>query len=132
MRAGAVGYVLKDASKEELANAIRTANSGKTILSPDAADDLLFESTESPIELTDREQEVLALLVQGMSNKEIGEQLHRSPYTIRHHVSQLIKRLDAGLRRAVVAAADGALQVDIAPEPAGQNDSFHFSMVSLK
>ncbi len=105
MRAGAVGYVLKDASKEELANAIRTANSGKTILSPDVADDLLSESTDSPIELTDREREVLALLVKGMSNKEIAKQLHRSPFTIRHHVSQLIKRLDAANRAEVAAIA---------------------------
>jgi len=105
MRAGAVGYVLKDASKDELARAIRAAHSGKTTLSPDIADDLLAEATDSTIELTDREEEVLNLLVKGMSNKEIGKQLHRSPFTVRHHVSQLIKKLGAANRAEVAAIA---------------------------
>lgn len=105
MRAGAIGYVLKDASKEELAHAIRSARSGQTTISAEAANDLLVDSTESPIEITDREREVLALLVKGMSNKEIAKQLHRSPFTVRHHVSQLIKRLGAANRAEVAAIA---------------------------
>jgi len=65
---GAVGYVLKDASKEELANAIRSAHAGQTTISAEAANDLLVDPADSAVELTDREREVLALLVKGMSN----------------------------------------------------------------
>lgn len=105
MRAGAIGYVLKDASKEELAHAIRSAHAGQTTICAEAANDLLVDSTEAEIELSDREREVLALLVKGMSNKEIAKRLHRSPFTVRHHVSQLIKRLDAANRAEVAAIA---------------------------
>jgi NarL family two-component system response regulator LiaR len=105
IRAGAVGYLLKDASKEDLAAAIRAAKSGQTTFSPEAAEDLLADSTDTSVELTDREREVLTLLAQGMSNKEIGKQLHRSPFTVRHHVSQLIKKLGAANRAEVAAIA---------------------------
>ena len=105
MRAGAIGYVLKDASKEDLANAIRSARAGQATISGKAASDLLADPTPSAIELTEREREVLALLVKGMSNKEIAKQLHRSPFTVRHHVSQLIKRLGAANRAEVAAIA---------------------------
>lgn len=105
MKAGAVGYVLKDASKEELANAIRSAHAGQTTICEEAANDLLSEPTGPAVELTDRERDVLALLVKGMSNKEIAGQLHRSPFTVRHHVSQLIKRLGAANRAEVAAIA---------------------------
>ena len=99
MRSGAVGYVLKDASKDDLASAIRAAHVGQTTFSPEAAEDLLAEASDSMIEITDREREVLALLVQGMSNKQIGKQLHRSPFTVRHHVSHLIQKLGASESR---------------------------------
>ncbi len=105
MRAGAIGYVLKDASKEDLANAIRSARAGQATISAEAATALLADSTDSAIELTEREREVLALLVKGLSNKEIAKQLHRSPFTVRHHVSQLIKRLGAANRAEVAAIA---------------------------
>ena len=105
MRAGAVGYVLKDASKEELATAIRSACAGQTTICAEAANDLLVDPGDSVIELTDREREVLTLLVKGMSNKEIAKQLHRSPFTVRHHVSQLINKLDAANRAEVAAIA---------------------------
>ena len=105
MRAGAIGYVLKDASKEDLANAIRSARTGQATISAAAANALLADSTDSAIELTEREREVLALLVKGLSNKEIAKQMQRSPFTIRHHVSQLIKRLGAANRAEVAAIA---------------------------
>jgi NarL family two-component system response regulator LiaR len=105
MRAGAVGYLLKDASKEDLATAIRAAKAGQSTFSPEAAEDLLVEPSEPGVELTDREREVLTFLAQGMSNKEIGKQLHRSPFTVRHHVSQLIKKLGAANRAEVAAIA---------------------------
>ena len=105
MRAGAVGYLLKDASKEDLALAIRAAKAGRTTICREAAEDLLVDPTDPNNELTDRERDVLTLLIQGMSNKEIGKQLHRSPFTVRHHVSQLIKKLDASNRAEVAAIA---------------------------
>ena len=105
MRAGAVGYLLKDADKEELAGAIRAAKAGQTTISSRAAMALAEEASDPGIELTEREREVLALLVKGMSNKQIADQLSRSPFTIRHHVSQLIKRLGAANRAEVAAIA---------------------------
>ncbi len=105
MRAGAVGYLLKDADKEELAGAIRAAKAGQTTISSRAARALAEEASDPGIELTQREREVLALLVKGMSNKQIADQLSRSPFTIRHHVSQLIKRLGAANRAEVAAIA---------------------------
>jgi NarL family two-component system response regulator LiaR len=105
MRAGAIGYLLKDAGKEELASAIRSAHAGQTTISAEAAEDLLNHSPESDVHLTERELEVLALLAKGMSNKQIGKQLNRSPFTVRHHVSQLIKKLQAANRAEVAAIA---------------------------
>jgi NarL family two-component system response regulator LiaR len=103
MKAGAVGYLLKDASKEELAAAIRSASAGRTIISPEAADDLVEQTPLAEIELTEREREVLTLLAKGLSNKEIARQLSRSPFTVRHHVSQLIEKLGAANRAEVAA-----------------------------
>jgi NarL family two-component system response regulator LiaR len=105
MEAGAVGYVLKDASKEDLAAAIRAAKAGQTTMAQQATEDLLSGSGEAPIDLTDREREVLLLLAKGMTNKQIGKRLHLSPFTVRYHVSQLIKKLGAANRAAVVATA---------------------------
>jgi DNA-binding NarL/FixJ family response regulator len=74
-------------------------------MAPEAAKDLLTGSNDLSTDLTDREREVLLLLAQGMTNKQIGKQLHLSPFTVRHHVSQLIKKLGAANRAAVVATA---------------------------
>ena len=105
LEAGALGYVLKDASKEDLAAAIRAAKAGQTTIAQEAATDLLSAQVDSDIVLTDREHEVLLLLKKGMTNKQIGKHLHLSPYTVRHHVSQLIKKLRVSNRAAVVASA---------------------------
>ena len=105
LEAGALGYVLKDASKEDLAAAIRAAKGGQTTIAQDAAADLLSGRADAKIDLTDREREVLLLLGKGMTNKQIGKRLHLSPFTVRHHVSQLIKKLGVANRAAVVASA---------------------------
>jgi NarL family two-component system response regulator LiaR len=105
IEAGAVGYVLKDASKEDLAAAIRAANAGQKTMAPEAAAAMVSGSHHSTIDLTDREREVLPLLAEGMTNKQIGKQLHLSPFTVRHHVSQLIKKLGVANRAAVAATA---------------------------
>ncbi len=105
LKAGALGYVLKDASKEDLAAAIRAAKAGQTTIAQKAATVLLSDKADSNVELTDREHDVLRLLGKGLTNKQIGKQLHLSPFTVRHHVSQLIKKLAVPNRAAVVASA---------------------------
>jgi NarL family two-component system response regulator LiaR len=108
MKAGAVGYVLKDASKEELAETIRAAHAGRTTLSSEAANDLV-QAHASPAgvdsELSEREREVLVLIAKGLSNKQIADSLHRSPYTIRAHVSQIMAKLGAANRAEAAALA---------------------------
>jgi NarL family two-component system response regulator LiaR len=105
MQAGAAGYVLKDTSKDELADAIRAAKAGRTILSPEAADDLVGANEEVAQELTDREREVLVFLARGLSNSQIAKRIHRSPFTVRHHVSQIIAKLGAANRAEAAALA---------------------------
>ena len=105
LEAGALGYVLKDASKEDLAAAIRAARAGQTTMAPEAATVLLSDRADANVDLTDRQREVLLLLGKGMTNKQIGKQLHLSPFTVRHHVSQLIRKLGVSNRAAVVANA---------------------------
>jgi NarL family two-component system response regulator LiaR len=107
MQAGAVGYVLKDTSKDELADAIRAARLGHTTFSPKAADDLAQASSapSSRQELTEKEREVLVLLARGLSNSQIAERLHRSQFTVRHHVSQIISKLGAANRAEAAALA---------------------------
>ena len=108
LQAGAIGYVLKDTSKDDLAEAIRAARIGKTTLSPEAAGALVSPETEASTlggDLTAREREVLALLAEGLSNSQIGQELNRSPFTIRHHVSQIIAKLGAANRAEAAAIA---------------------------
>jgi len=106
MQAGAVGYVLKDASKDELADAIRAAYAGRTTLSSEAANDLADAGPLSIGQhLSERERDVLVLLAKGMSNKQIAKQLNRSPYTVRSHVSQIIEKLGAANRAEAAALA---------------------------
>jgi NarL family two-component system response regulator LiaR len=73
IEAGAAGYVLKDASKEDLANAIRAAYAGQTTMAKEATADLLTPPLGSKIDLTQREHEVLRLLARGLTNKQIGK-----------------------------------------------------------
>lgn len=106
IQAGAVGYILKDASKEELAAAIRAAYAGRTTLSSEAANDLAgAEPLALGNDLTQREHDVLVLLAKGMSNKQIAQQLNRSQFTVRSHVSQIINKLGAANRAEAAALA---------------------------
>ncbi len=103
---GAIGYILKDASGAELAAAIRSAAKGHSTLCPDAAKDLVssLPPKQRPLdELTDRELSILKLLAQGMTNPQIASQLHRSPFTVRHHVSQILTKLGVANRAEAVA-----------------------------
>jgi len=95
VRAGAIGYLLKDAQADELCRAIRAAAAGQVQLSPKAAERLMREvrAPESPEVLTQRETEVLRLLAQGQANKEIGRTLNISEKTVKTHVSSILAKL---------------------------------------
>ena len=109
LQAGAIGYLLKDISADELANAIRAAYAGKPTLASEAAQ-VLIEATRHPadrlgFDLTEREREVLALLAQGMNNSQIAERLVISISTAKYHVSSVLSKLGAATRTEAVALA---------------------------
>jgi two-component system, NarL family, response regulator LiaR len=97
MRAGAAGYLLKDAQPSELLAAIRSAHAGGAPLHPDAAARVLGElrrpQTTAP-ELTARERDVLTLVARGMANKAIAHELSLSEKTVKTHVSAILRKLD--------------------------------------
>ena len=95
MRAGATGYLLKDTEAEELCRAIKAAAAGQVQLSPQAAARLLREvpAPDSPEKLTERETEVLRLLAQGLSNKELAAALTIGEKTVKTHVSNILAKL---------------------------------------
>jgi NarL family two-component system response regulator LiaR len=108
LRAGAIGYLLKDVQADELAEAIRLAHSGQSILSPEVTKTLIHAATQPNdpgYDLSDRESEVLALMVKGRNNTEISEQLFVSLSTIKHHVSHILSKLGATNRAEAVAIA---------------------------
>lgn len=109
LRAGAVGYLLKDISADELANAIRAAAAGKPTLAPEAAQ-VLIQSTRAAAEkpgsdLTEREHEVLALMVTGLNNQQIAERLVISVSTAKFHVSSILSKLGVASRTEAVSIA---------------------------
>jgi DNA-binding NarL/FixJ family response regulator len=115
LEAGAVGFLTKNAEIDILADAVRAAHAGQTILAPEATAALMKAKTRSPKlghALSKRELEVLALLVEGLSNREIGERLTISPATVKHHVSACISKLEAANRSQ---AAILALELQLIP-----------------
>jgi NarL family two-component system response regulator LiaR len=100
VRAGAIGYLLKDTQAEELCRAIKAAASGQVQLSPQAAARLVREvrAPESPEALTERETDVLRLLATGKANKEIAMTLHVSETTVKTHVSNILMKLGVSSR----------------------------------
>ena len=107
LQAGAISYLLKDVSADELAKAIRLAYVGRSTLAPEAVQALVHAVTHPKPEqnLTEREQEVLSLLVKGLNNREIAERLVVSPSTARYHVSNILAKLGVTNRAEAVALA---------------------------
>ena len=110
LEAGAIGYLLKNVSTDELADAIRSAHVGRPTLAPEAAQALIHNATrkqsmELGDDLTEREREVLGLMVQGLNNTMIAEKLVVSRSTVKFHVSNILSKLQATSRTEAVAYA---------------------------
>jgi NarL family two-component system response regulator LiaR len=108
LRAGAIGYLLKDVSVTGLSDAIRAAKAGRATVAPEAAQALVRQATRPPIpgsELSQREREVLALMAKGLTNRQIAERLVASRSTANFHVSSVLGKLGAHSRTEAVAFA---------------------------
>lgn len=108
LEAGAIAYLLKDVSADDLWRAIRAAHIGRTTLSPEAAQALVEAANQPPtpgLDLTEREREVLALMVEGLNNTQIAERLTVSPSTIKSHVSNVLSKLGVASRTEAVTLA---------------------------
>jgi len=121
MRAGAKGYLLKDSGGEGVVHAIRAVASGEAVFGPGVAERIIgfFSAprTAAPQrafpELTEREEEVLSLVAQGKSNREIARQLFVSLKTVRNHVSNILLKLQVADRaQAVIRARDAGMGRD--------------------
>ncbi|HRN25442.1 MAG: response regulator transcription factor [Ignavibacteriaceae bacterium] len=104
VKAGANGFILKDASLNDLLITIRTVNEGATVLPPLLVDSLFSQIVEyavregkgklkEAVRMTKREKEVIAFLSEGMSNKEIGQKIHISTYTVKSHIHNIMEKL---------------------------------------
>ena len=108
LEAGAIGYLLKDVTADELAQAIHNAHTGQGTLAPAALQAMIHAATQPPTighDLTERERDVLALVVDGLNNTEIAEKLTVSPSTIKSHVSHILRKLDVTSRTEAAALA---------------------------
>jgi len=108
LEAGAIAYLLKDVSADDLVRAIRAAHAGRATLSPEAAQALVERANQPPppgLDLTERERDVLALMVEGLNNTQIAGRLTVSPSTIKSHVSNILSKLDVTSRTEAVTFA---------------------------
>ncbi len=131
LRAGARGYLLKDASRETLFAAIRAAAHGETLLSPEILQRLLSRaenrqeraSTGGTIELTERELEVLQAVARGERSKEIAFRLRITERTVKAHLSSIYSKLGVDSRAAAIAVAAQHGLLGDALDPARFNDT---------
>ncbi|MEU4624070.1 response regulator transcription factor [Actinoplanes sp. NPDC023801] len=106
IEAGASGYLLKDASPAELADAVRAASRGETVLAPSVASTLVRQvRSPAPPALSARETEVLKLVAGGLTNAEIGRRLFISEATVKTHLLRVFNKLDVADRTAAVTTA---------------------------
>ena len=108
LSAGAMGYLLKNVTADDLAKAIRDAVSGRSTLSPEAATALIHATrpTKQPsFDLTEREREVLNLVVQGYSNQQIADAMVISVATVKAHISSILSKLQVSSRSEAIAYA---------------------------
>jgi NarL family two-component system response regulator LiaR len=108
LKAGAIGYLLKNVSASELVSAIRAAQAGRPTLAPEAAHVLIHASqnqTSIGSDLTEREHEILALMVSGLSNPQIADKLVVSRSTVKFHVSSILSKLGVSSRTQAVTLA---------------------------
>jgi DNA-binding NarL/FixJ family response regulator len=126
IKAGALGYLLKDSDSEDLGNAIRQVYHGKSTLDPSIARKVLRELSHEPVQppiadqLTDREFAVLKLLAKGLSNREIADRLVVSQTTVHTHVSNILSKLHLATRTraALFALREGIASLDECAEHA--------------
>jgi DNA-binding NarL/FixJ family response regulator len=110
VKAGAMGYLLKDVPAAELVDTIRRVHAGESFIQPSVASKLLREfgrrsRTAQEEELTEREREVLQLLAAGASNRDIGARLYLAEGTVKNHVSNILSKLHASNRTHAVSLA---------------------------
>ena len=122
VRAGAIGYLLKDTDAEELSRAINAAAEGRVHLAPEAAARLMREvrAPENPDSLTARETEILMLVARGKANKQIASELYLSEKTVKAHVSSVLMKLGVQSRTqaALHAVRTGLVSLeDLGEEP---------------
>ncbi|MFI6726970.1 response regulator transcription factor [Streptomyces sp. R-74717] len=111
VEAGATGYLLKDATRDQLVEAIHSASRGETVLAPRVAQRLVARMRQpAPVTLTPRESEVLDAVADGLSNAEIGRRLFIGEATVKTHLLRIFAKLDVSDRtRAVVVAMNAGL-----------------------
>ena len=107
IQVGAISYLLKNVSGDDLADAVRSANAGQGTLSPEVTRDFIMSAQKPKLgdDLTPREREVLALLVEGLTNPEIAERLSISRATATAHVSHILSKLGGSNRAEAIVLA---------------------------